>query len=112
IPGDSSVVADSVSRNPSWELADKVSSISLQVLSLQLVDRKDVLDEEDDSLIALYESKRTSIHEQYRSLYTTDMYFDAIFKTSSESGGSYVKHSAHFTIADGFLYFRANTKQI
>ncbi|KAH9113991.1 hypothetical protein LEN26_006046 [Aphanomyces euteiches] len=46
IPGESNILADSISRN-------QASSISLQDLLLQLADRKDVLDEEVDSLFAL-----------------------------------------------------------
>ncbi|CAK4618454.1 unnamed protein product, partial [Aphanomyces euteiches] len=87
IPGESNILADSISRN-------QASSISLQDLLLQLADRKDVLDEEVDSL-----------------LYSTDTYFGARIKAASENGGSYVQNSAHFTVADGLLYFRATTKQ-
>ncbi|KAJ8578994.1 hypothetical protein ON010_g205 [Phytophthora cinnamomi] len=116
IPGTSNIVADAVSRNPSFQPAKSVQHVSLANLLQQLARQHE--SPVDDSAFVYYMASRPTILQQCARLYSQDPAFGQLFKylvdhdeNSSKSVPVEVPNSLranvnHFFVEGKILYYQ------
>lgn len=115
IPGDTNVIADMVSRNPSFHPAESAHYVSLADLLRQLTASQAHLD--SDEVRLRYMRGRPTILQQCVNLYTEDEVFGVLYaflRESTNSTGSppvqlnrtLRANIQHFFVEDKVLYFQ------